>query len=95
MPAFWRGLGYAVPTSHALRALATDQTYCAGPACPTISVVGAGGSTSRVTQYAFVSGFLGATWQQRWDNIGWAALAAGVMLLISVTALRFINHQRR
>lgn len=102
IPAFWMGLYYAVPTSHVLRALGTDQFYCAGGAaagCPQISVPGATGGGAAgfqsVDRYAFVTSILGSTYGDRWGEIGWVAVAAGVMCVIAIVSLRFISHQKR
>lgn len=83
-----------VPTSHVMRALGTDQFYCAGPNCPTIQVVTQAG-TQTVTRYAYVSRYLGSTYGKRWGELGWVALAAGVMAVLALFSLRFINHQKR
>ena len=97
MPPGWKGLYYAVPTSHIMRALGTTEFYCAGGAaagCPQITVVTSSGPVV-VDRYEFVSNFLGSTFQNRWNELGWAALAIAVMLAISILALRFVNHQTR
>lgn len=93
-PPFWIGLYYAVPTSHVLRALATNQFFCEGPNCPIITVV-EGTTTMQVSQSDFVAQFVDSTFQQRWGQYGWAALAAVVMIVIAIFSLRFINYQQR
>lgn len=98
IPAFWRGLYYAVPTSHTLRALGVDQFHCdGGPAagCPQIQVPASGGGVQTVDRYAFVRGYLGVSYGQRWGQVGWVAVAAAVMAVVAVLALRFVSHQRR
>jgi hypothetical protein len=97
IPPFWQGLYYAVPTSHVLRALGADQFFCAGGAaagCPAIVVVSAGGEAT-VDRYAYVVGVLGSGHADRWGELGWVALSAGVLALVAVGALRCVNHERR
>jgi len=98
IPAFWQGLYYAVPTSHMLRAVTTSQYFCPGgvPAgCPVIQVPGPDGAPVTVGRYEYAAGFLQTSYQNRWAEIGWAALAVAVMLVIAALAIRFINHQKR
>jgi hypothetical protein len=100
IPAGWKGLYYAVPTSHVMRALGTDQFACRGAAraagaCPAISVVGPSGGVTSVDREAFVNGYLGSSYGDRWGELGWVALAAGVMVVLALASLRLINHQKR
>ena len=46
-------------------------------------------------RYQYVSAFLGTTYAQRWGEVGWVALAAAVMAVVAVAALRVISHQKR
>ena len=97
-PAGWRGLYYAVPTSHILRALTSDQFHCAGTGvgCFVIEVPGAPGAPpTTLTQQAFVQGFTGGTYAGRWGDVGYAALAVAVMLLVAFAAARWVNWARR
>jgi ABC-type multidrug transport system permease subunit len=103
IPAGWKGLYYAVPSSHVLRALATNQFYCTGGAsagCPQISTVVDGVPTT-VDRFAYVLAYLGLEGQEGtipeypFGEIGWAALAAAVVMLIAAAALQFVNYQRR
>lgn len=99
IPGFWKGLYYAVPPSHILRAIATDQFYCEGgtaAGCPSIEVVsGPGGETKTIGRYEYVSSFLGSTYQKRWGELGWAALAGLVVTVIALLAYRFVNWQKK
>lgn len=95
VPPGWKGLYYAMPTSHTLRALAMDQFYCPpGTPCPVLQVA-TGSGTTAVGRYQYVSAFLGTTYAQRWGEVGWVALAAAVMAVVAVAALRVISHQKR
>lgn len=48
-----------------------------------------------MTQYEYASTLLQTRYSRRWFETGMAAVAAGVMLLVSIAAYRFINWQRR
>ena len=92
MPPFWQGLYYAVPTTHILRAIGTSQFFCSGPEgarCPTIQVISHGKSVT-VLQSAFVSSFLNFLSSTRfaWGEVGWAALAVGVVALLGSVAMK-------
>jgi len=95
MPGFWKGLYYAVPTSHVLRALATSQFYCSGDGCPSITVLTPDGAAVEVGRYEYVSQYVGSSFQDRWAELGWAALSAGVLAVIAVASVRFVDHTRR
>ena len=77
-----------------MKALGTDQFYCAGPNCPTIQVVGPSGPQT-ISRYQYVSNYLGSSYDNRWGELGWVALAAGVMVVLALVSLRLINHQKR
>lgn len=49
----------------------------------------------QVTQYQYAATLLQTNYSRRWYETGMAAVAAGVMLLVSILAYRFINWQRR
>ena len=95
IPAGWIGLYYADPLSHALRALATNNFFCAGAGCPTIEVPGLG----VVGQWAYLRAYLGigANYESRYQfgELGFAASAVGVMALLAVLFTAFVRHERR
>lgn len=94
IPAFWQGLYYAVPTSHVMRALATNQFFCEGAGCPTITVPTPSGVQTQ-TQYEYISSYVQSSYSDRWREFGWAILAVAVMIVIAVGSYRFVNHQNR
>lgn len=49
----------------------------------------------QMTQYEYASTLLATNYSRRWYETGMAAVAAGVMLVVSIAAYRFINWQRR
>jgi hypothetical protein len=89
MPTLWRGLGYAVPTSHVLRALSVSQFFCLGPGCPTLSVLTEAGPVL-MTQFELVEQRLGRSFSSRWQwgEVGWVALAFLVVTAVAAAALQ-------
>ena len=86
-PPFWKGLYYAVPTSHILRAITVNQFYCVGLYCPTIVPP----EQPPISQYAFILELL--TLSPEYDHeypiaeTGWAALAASILAILACAAL--------
>lgn len=102
VPAGWKGMLYAVPTSHILRALSVNQFWCVGGAaagCPQISTVNSQGTAVVVDRFAYVTSFLavpaGEVSEYPWEELGYALAGVGVLVLIGMLALQFINHQKR
>ena len=92
IPAFWRGLYYAVPTTHLLRAIATSQFFCLGATCPVMDLQG-----RTVPTFTYVQTYLGlfSTSQYAWGELGWAALAGGVVFALALLAMQGLGATRR
>ena len=72
IPAGWKGLYYAVPSSHVLRAIGQSQFYCDTPPCPQINVPGQG-LVDRLAWFRGIMGMAGTPGTRYdTDELAWA-----------------------
>jgi ABC-type multidrug transport system permease subunit len=94
----WKFMYYAVPSSHSLRLMAAPQFFCEGGAaagCPQISAV-VNGAPATVDQWEYVRDYrLGMDYSARWTELGWLVVIGAVFRVMTMLALRFVNHQRK
>jgi preprotein translocase subunit SecD len=96
MPDWWRWFSYADFASHIVRALTVDQFHCddaTGATCATITVTTASGAMTLPT-YMYMQQEVGATYGDRWRELGIAAGIVGAIMAATVLLHR-LNWQRR
>ena len=89
---------YAVSSSHSLRLMASAQFHCEGGAnagCPQIAAV-VNGAPVTVDQWDYVrEKRLGMEFEDRWKELGWLVVIGAVFRVLTMLALRFVNHQKK
>jgi hypothetical protein len=85
---------YAVPTTHVLHAAALSLLFCAGAACPTVALPQGGAPA----QFAYAQAYLGkgaGGAQFLWGEVGWAALAVAVAMVLAAGAMALLGWAQR
>lgn len=92
---WWRWFSLADFASHLVRAIVCDQFYCTpAGSCPHVQLTTDQGIVS-IPTYEFMSKLVGADYEDRWDEMGWAIFIMVLIMLSVILIHKTLNWQRR